>query len=91
MIIKLLGILDFIAGLILLTSLEKKLPLWVCLFFTGFLISKSLIGFLKTFASWLDLISALTFLLLIFLPLPIFLKVIIGILILQKGFFSFFN
>jgi hypothetical protein len=89
MVIKILGGIDVIAGLILIFIglVNYPIPL-LTLVGIAMLIKASFI-LLKDFASWLDLIAGI--ILLIEIPMNVsgFIGIIIGILILQKGIFSF--
>jgi len=53
------------------------------------LLIKSSIGFLKDFASWVDFLAGIVFLMSIIINIPIFIGIILGILLIQKGVFSF--
>jgi hypothetical protein len=89
MLIKVLGTLDFIIGLILIFATTAKLPYQILLILGVILLLKAGIGLLKDFASWIDLIAGIVFILLIFLPLSWIICLIVGILLIQKGIFSF--
>jgi len=89
MLIKLLGGIDFIAGLLLIFGAGAKLPSALLLVFGIILLVKSLFGLLKDFASWIDFLCGLSFIILMFFQIPVFITMILGILIVQKGFFSF--
>jgi hypothetical protein len=89
MLIKILGTIDFIIGLILIFVTTAKLPYAILLILGGILLLKAGIGLLKDFASWIDFFGGIIFILLIFLPIPWIICLIAGILIIQKGIFSF--
>ncbi len=89
MLVQTLGIIDIIAGAILILNWSGHLPQKVILFIGMVLILKSLIGFFKDFASWIDFLSGLTFLILALINVPPFITIILGILIIQKGVVSF--
>ena len=89
MLVKALGTADFIMGLILIFVTVTKPPYLLLLIPGIILLLKSGIGLLKDFASWIDLFGGVTFILLIFLPLPWIICLISGILLIQKGIFSF--
>ena len=58
--------------------------------FAGFiLLAKSSLGMLKDFASWVDFLAGIILLSSIIFQPPLFILIIIGILIIQKGAFSF--
>ncbi len=89
MLIKILGAIDFIGGLLLIFISGFILPSQILIFLGAVFLIKSLIGFLKDFASWIDLVSGGIFILLIFFQVPWFICLIPGILLIQKGIFSF--
>jgi hypothetical protein len=89
MLVKVLGTLDFIIGLILIFATSAKLPYQILLILGIILFLKAGIGKLKDFASWIDLLAGLIFILLIFLPLHWIICLIAGILLIQKAIFSF--
>jgi len=89
MLIKVLGIIDIIAGLILIFEKNINPSIYVLMILGLILISKSFLGLPKDFASWIDLSSGLIFLLLIIISIPWIISLIFGLLILQKGIFSF--
>jgi hypothetical protein len=89
MLIKVLGAIDFVGGLILMFFSGFKLPIIVSLILGGVFLIKSSMGFLKNFGSWIDLLSGMVFLLLMFFPIYWIICVIFGILLVQKGIFSF--
>jgi len=89
MLVKILGIIDLIAGLILIISISSSISQSILIFFGFILLIKSSFGLLKDFASWIDLVIGLIFLISIVISLPTILIVIIAILIVQKGIASF--
>lgn len=90
MLVKILGGIDIFSGLILIFSGAGVFAGQKILIFFGFLLLiKSLVGFLKDFASWIDLISGLVLISLLIFPWPGFILIILGILVAQKGLFSF--
>jgi len=90
MLVKILGAVDLILGGILILKSLLNLSNYILLFCAIALLIKSFLGMLKNFASWIDFIGGVVFLLSIFLNLPTMICFIIGILIIQKGIFSFF-
>lgn len=88
MLVKILGGIDFIAGLILLFG-TKFVNDSILIFFGAILLIKAGIGLLKNFASWIDFISGIIFILSIFFQIPFGICLIAGILMIQKGIFSF--
>ena len=89
MLIKLLGLVDLIAGLILIFEGQISLPSKVFLFFGMVLLLKSSLGMLRDFASWIDFLGGISFLLIAIINVPETIRIIIGILLIQKGLFSF--
>jgi Sec-independent protein secretion pathway component TatC len=88
MLVKIFGAIDFIIGLILMFG-TGFLPHSILIFCGITLLIKSGIGLLKNFASWIDLSSGLIFILSIFFQIPLVICLIAGILLIQKGIFSF--
>jgi hypothetical protein len=88
MLIKILGITDILIGTILIFGTGIDFPLNFLIFFAIIMITKSSLGFWKDFGSWLDLIIGFVFLLWIIIQIPLFIGIILGILVIQKGFFS---
>ncbi len=89
MLVKILGAIDFIGGLILVFLSGFSLPSQLLICFGIIFFIKSGIGMLKDFASWVDFSSGILFILLIFFPIHWVICVIVGILVIQKGIFSF--
>jgi len=89
MLIKIFGLTDFITGLLLIFGVNNQLPSLLLYFFGIILIVKSGIGFWADFGSWIDLLSGAVFILSIFLNMPWIISPILGILLIQKGIFSF--
>ena len=89
MLVKVLGLIDFIGGVIFLFVTGTKFPLLILLVFGVILLIKAGIGLLKDFASWIDLIAGAIFILLIFFPVYWVFCLIVGILLIQKGIVSF--
>jgi hypothetical protein len=89
MLIKALGVIDFIAGLILIFGTNLKIPFIILIIFGIFLLVKAGIGLLKDFAGWIDLFAGAIFILLIFFPISWIIGLIAGILLIQKGIISF--
>ncbi len=89
MLIKILGVIDFIAGLLLIFGTNLKVPFPILIIFGIFLLVKAGIGLLKDFASWIDLIGGMVFILLIILPVYWIICLIAGILLIQKGIAGF--
>jgi len=90
MLLKILGSIDLISGLILiLLGTGTVFPKTVLIFFGMLLLLKSSFGLLKDFASWIDFIGGWVFLLSILINLPIIIIIIVGLFVAQKGIFSF--
>jgi len=89
MLVKVLGAIDFIVGLILIFGSEVKIPISLLIVLAVFLFVKAGIGLLKDFASWIDLIAGIIFILLIFFPVYWVICLIVGVALIQKGIFSF--
>ena len=74
--------IDFLGGIFLLLLIVINIPTFI-------LIAKSSLGMLMDFASWIDFLGGVFLLLLILFNIPTFMLVAMGILIIQKAFFSF--
>lgn len=90
MLVKVLGTIDIISGLIMIFSgaginIQKEILIIIAII----LVIKSLIGFFKDFASWIDLTAGIILLLSNWFPFLNIIVIILSILILQKGFVSF--
>jgi hypothetical protein len=89
MLVKILGAIDVLSGLILILTILTEIPISLLIFFGVALLIKSLIGMLKDFGSWIDFLTGIVLVLCIFVQIPVFIKIIFGILIVQKGIASF--
>ena len=89
MLVKILGGIDVLSGLILILTALTEIPLSLLIFFGVTLLIKSFIGLLKDFGSWIDFLTGLVLILCLFVQIPLFIKIIFGILIVQKGVASF--
>jgi len=90
MLVKILGAVDVIASIIfLLTILGVSFSTSIYLIFGIILLAKSSLGMLMDFASWVDFLGGIFLLLLIVMNIPTFMLIAMGILIVQKAFFSF--
>ena len=87
MFIKLLGVVDVLAGIFLLIALKP-----VFMVFAVYLIAKAVLFSLMglNIGSFIDFFAGIVFAFSLFLVLPHFIAVIFGVLIIQKGIFSFF-
>ena len=89
MLLKVLGGIDVIAGLILIFGTSVDFPtkfLWIM---GVIFLAKSSLGFWQDFGSWVDVLGGLVFLLMILIHIPILISIIVGILLIQKGAISF--
>ncbi|MFH1607538.1 MAG: hypothetical protein ABIA78_00190 [archaeon] len=91
MLVKILGGIDLIAGLVLIFGAGGDLPSQLLVILGVVLLAKSGLGLLGDFGSWVDLSSGIVLLLSAILTLPWFISFICGVLIIQKGIFSFFG
>ena len=89
MLVKILGAVDLLSGLMLILSALTEIPQLLLIFFGLALLSKSFMGFLKDFGSWIDFLTGIVLILTAFTAVPLFIKVILAILIVQKGISSF--
>jgi hypothetical protein len=89
MLVQFLGLIDLIAGFVLIFGAYFNFPIQIPLLLGSILILKSMLGFLKNFASWVDFLSGIIILISIFIQIPSLISVVHGILIIQKGLFSF--
>jgi hypothetical protein len=88
MLVKILGAIDVLAGLILVFA-SLNFPKVVLVIFGILLLAKSLLGMLKEFGSWIDFSCGVVLLLLLVIDIHPIISLVLGILIFQKGFFSF--
>ena len=89
MLIKILGAIDILIGIILIFGLTDKFPTNIILIIGFTFILKSLLGMLKDFTSWIDFTTGIIILLSIIFSIPSWILIILGILEIQKGVFSF--
>ena len=89
MLVKILGGIDVLSGLILILTTLTEIPLSFLIFFGIALLVKSAVGLLKDFGSWIDLLTGGVLLLCALTQIPLLIKIILGILIVQKGIASF--
>jgi hypothetical protein len=89
MLVKALGAIDFIGGLILIFGAGMKIPSIMLTIFGIIFLIKSAIGLLKDFGSWIDFSAGAIFLFSLLFLIPPVICVVVGILLLQKGIFSF--
>jgi len=89
MLIYLLGAIDILATLILLFGRILHLDYYFFIFFAILLLAKSLMGLLKDFASWIDFVGGILLILSIPFGLPLAVRIIISLFLVQKAIFSF--
>lgn len=89
MLVKIFGGIDIIIGLVILFERVLNFSNSVLLFFGIVLIIKAGFGLFKNFASWIDLFCALVIFFSMVFLVPIWINVIAGILLIQKGGVSF--
>jgi len=89
MLIKILGGVDVILGIFLIFLSSFRSSKSLLLVFGMVMIAKSFLGFLKDFASWIDVSAGLIFLLSTIISISQIISIIVGLLVLQKGIFSF--
>ncbi len=89
MLVKVLGLIDFIGGVLLLFASGAKFPIPLLVIMGIILLIKAGIGLLRDFASWIDFIAGGIFILLVFFSVPGVFCIIAGILLIQKGVVSF--
>ena len=90
MLVKTLGAIDLIVGLIILFLTSLNLPNQMLLFFGVLIFTKSSIGMLRDFGSWIDFSAGFILFLSMLITIPATISVIFGVLVFQKGIFSFF-
>ena len=89
MLVKVLGTIDILAGAILLFGELIGLSKVFFLLFGVILLIKSFLGFPKDLASWIDFSCSIILILNMFVSFPAWIELILGLLIIQKGIFSF--
>jgi len=91
MLVKILGGIDIIAGLVLMFgAINVGLLSRIFLVLGVILLTKSLLNLLRDFGSWIDFLSGGILMLSSIILIPPLISVILGLLLLQKGVFSFF-
>ena len=90
MLIKILGGIDVVFGLLLIL-LGAGIPVGknILMFIGVVLLIKSSLGFLKDFGSWTDFVGGIFALLSVFFPFLKIIDLIIGLVLIQKGVVSF--
>lgn len=90
MLVKILGILDLISSFILIFALYKFFPSSIILTIGILVLLKSTLSLFQDVASWIDFFAGAILLLTLSGSVPWVVCFIAGILVLQKGIFSFF-
>ena len=88
MLVKILGVLDIIAAVMLIFSQNRMIPTTFFVIFGIIMILKSVMGLFRNFGSWIDLIGGLSLILSVFFILPWVMLIICSVLVLQKGIAS---
>tara|TARA_Y100000034_G_C6793769_1_gene355586 strand:- start:396 stop:668 length:273 start_codon:yes stop_codon:yes gene_type:complete len=88
MLIKALGVIDIVIGIIFVFASNIEISYPVLIILGMILLAKSSLGMLKDFASWIDFLGGISLLLMAVISVPAFILFILGLLLLQKGFFS---
>lgn len=88
MLIKILGGIDLLGGLILLFAGTINFNEFIFGICGAVFIIKSFLGRGKDFASWIDFFAGVLLIILIFSQIHWVISIVIGILLIQKGIFS---
>ena len=89
MLVKILGAIDVAAGSALALSILTEIPSQIFIILGLIVLIKSFLGFPKDFAGWIDFLTGIILILMAFVSIPLFVKVIFMVLIIQKGISSF--
>ena len=90
MLVKILGLADLIIGILIVFLSQFNPPANVLISFSVIAFSKSSLGMLRDFGSWIDFSAGIVLGIAILTSIPLAISIIVGILVLQKGVFSFF-
>lgn len=90
MLVKMFGLADLLIGMTLVFLSGFNPPTNVLIYFSLIAFTKSTFGMLKDFGSWIDFSAGVVLGIAILINVPLFLSLVVGILVLQKGIFSFF-
>ena len=87
---KMFGVADLIIGmtLVFLSSFNPSANILISFSIIAF--TKSSLGMLRDFGSWIDFSAGILLGIAILINIPLFLSLVVGFLVLQKGIFSFF-
>lgn len=89
MLVKAFGIIDLIAGMFLIFGVAHSSFNSMMLAFGVIVMVKSGMGFFRDFAGWIDIFAGIILLLSLLISVPGIISFIAGLLIAQKGIFSF--
>ena len=84
-----LGIFDLLAGFFLIFGNQLDLSKYILIVFGAIMIVKASLGILKDFASWVDFCAGLALITSSIIILPWGIGLILGLIVIQKGIFSF--
>ena len=90
MLVKMFGFADLIIGMTLVFLSGFNPPANILISFSVIAFTKSTFGMLQDFGSWIDFSAGIILGIAILTNIPLFLSLVVGILVLQKGIFSFF-
>ncbi|MBI4116600.1 hypothetical protein HY449_02555 [Candidatus Pacearchaeota archaeon] len=89
MLVKIFGGFDLIIGVMLVFLSSFNPSAGTLIFFGVISMTKSSFGMLRDFASWIDFLAGIILGLAILVNIPSVIGIILGILVFQKGIFSF--
>ena len=89
MLVKVFGLVDLIIGTVLVFLIYLNPSANILISFSIIAFTKSSFGMLRDFGSWIDFSAGILLGLTIIMQIPLLISAIIGILVLQKGVFSF--
>ena len=90
MLVKMFGFADLIIGMTLVFLSSLNPPTNILISFSAIAFTKSTFGMLQDFGSWIDFSAGILLGIAILINIPLFISLIVGFLVLQKGVFSFF-
>ncbi|MEK6819973.1 MAG: hypothetical protein AABY03_02130 [Nanoarchaeota archaeon] len=90
MLVKMFGFADLLIGMTLVFLSSFNPPINILISFSIIAFTKSTFGMLQDFGSWIDFSAGIVLGIAILTSIPLFISVVIGILVFQKGVFSFF-
>jgi hypothetical protein len=89
MLVKLLGAFDVLFGVVLLFFTGFNIPTSFLFAFGVIAMTKSSFGLLKDIGSWIDFATGTAFFFMMITGIPMVLSALAGVLVFQKGIFSF--